>query len=122
MTERALTKTGFAAGTWRGLLTGSPETPQLLVTHLDNEISGVSITATKDAGTWQIEVAIPPEVLGDGVQTLVISDLSTGLTLQTISLIAGDALDEDLRAEIDLLRAELELLKRAFRRHCNEGP
>jgi hypothetical protein len=29
-------------------------------------------------------------------------------------------LDEDIRAEVDLLRAELDLLKRAFRRHCSE--
>jgi hypothetical protein len=29
-------------------------------------------------------------------------------------------MEEDIRAELDLLRAELDLLKRAFRRHCVE--
>jgi hypothetical protein len=29
-------------------------------------------------------------------------------------------LEEDIRAEVSLLRAELDLLKRAFRRHCAE--
>jgi hypothetical protein len=29
-------------------------------------------------------------------------------------------LAEDIRAEMDLLRAELDLLKQAFRRHCVE--
>ena len=33
----------------------------------------------------------------------------------SITLLAGDAMSEDVRAEIDLLRAELDLLKRAFR-------
>ena len=35
-------------------------------------------------------------------------------------LVAGDALAYDLRTEIALLREELDLLKRAFRRHCLE--
>jgi hypothetical protein len=30
------------------------------------------------------------------------------------------AMEDDLRAEVDLLRAELDMLKRAFRRHCVE--
>ncbi len=120
MTELTLTKTEFASGTWQGLLTGSPETPQLSVTHLNDEISGVSVTETKEAGTWLVQVPIPTEIIADGVQTLVISDAATRQTLQRISLIAGDALDDDLRAEIDLIRAELDLLKRAFRRHCSE--
>ena len=34
--------------------------------------------------------------------------------------LAGEALAHDIRAEIDLLRAELDMLKRAFRRHCLE--
>ena len=38
----------------------------------------------------------------------------------TLPLLAGEALDADLRAEIDLLRAELDLLKREFRRLATE--
>lgn len=33
-----------------------------------------------------------------------------------LSLVAGAPLDIDLRVEIDLIRAELDLLKREFRR------
>ncbi len=36
------------------------------------------------------------------------------------TLIAGVAMEDDIRAELDLLRAEIDLLKRAFRRHCVE--
>ena len=40
--------------------------------------------------------------------------------LGSFTLIAGEALGDDLRAEVSLLRAELDMLKRAFRRHCLE--
>jgi hypothetical protein len=40
--------------------------------------------------------------------------------LEKFTLIAGDVLGDDIRAEVDLLRAELDMLKRAFRRHCVE--
>jgi hypothetical protein len=33
---------------------------------------------------------------------------------------AGEVLSDDFRSEVSLLRAELDLLKRAFRRHCLE--
>jgi hypothetical protein len=36
------------------------------------------------------------------------------------AIVTGEPLDDDIRAELDLLRAELEMLKRAFRRHCLE--
>lgn len=49
-------------------------------------------------------------------------DLETtqGQALGDFSIIAGDAAGEDIRAEMALLRAELDMLKRSFRRHCRE--
>lgn len=120
LSEIALTKTEMVSGVWQGVLTGATQMPQLSVTHLNREVPGTTVIEAKEAGTWLVQVPIPAEVIADGVQTLVISDEMTGATLHKISLIAGDPLDEDLRAEIDLLRAELDMLKRAFRRHCNE--
>jgi hypothetical protein len=58
-------------------------------------------------------VRLPPDAIGEGVQTFVLSDTATSERLASFSLVAGDALAHDLRAEIDLL-------KRAFRRHCAE--
>jgi hypothetical protein len=46
---------------------------------------------------------------------------SDGVTLAQFTLVAGQAPDQDLRAELNLLRAELDLLKRAFQRHVREG-
>ena len=44
----------------------------------------------------------------------------TGDTLDSISIITGEVLSDDIRAEMNLLRAELDMLKKAFRRHCIE--
>ena len=62
-------------------------------------------------------VPVPLTAVADGVHTLVVADME-GETLATINLAAGEAMAGDLRAEVDMLRAELDLLKRAFRHHC----
>jgi len=74
----------------------------------------------REAGHWVVRVPVPVSILGDGVQTLLIRDLERNETLHVISLISGEALADDIRAEVDLLREELDMLKRAFRRHCLE--
>ena len=63
---------------------------------------------------------IPAEVIADGVQTFLISDTTTGERIGDFALMSGDALSYDIRAEVTLLREELDMLKRAFRRHCLE--
>ena len=89
--------------------------------HLEVPLKDVRVTAdTAQPGQWAVQVPIPLQVLSDGVQTFVIHDASTGTRLAHFTVIAGAALEDDIRAEIDLLRAELDLLKRAFRRHCVE--
>ena len=64
--------------------------------------------------------ADPRALISDGLQSFVISNPDTGETLESFAILAGDALADDIRAEIGLLRAELDMLKRAFRRHCAE--
>ena len=65
-------------------------------------------------------VQIPQAALSEGVQTFLITDRATGEKLAHFTVITGVAMEDDLRAEVDLLRAELDMLKRAFRRHCLE--
>lgn len=43
-----------------------------------------------------------------------------GTQLGHFTLITGVALGDDIRVEMELLRAELDMLKRAIRRHCVE--
>jgi len=53
-------------------------------------------------------------------ENFIISDGKTGMTLNSFALLFGEVLAEDIRAEMGLLREELDLLKSAFRRHCVE--
>lgn len=123
MSELTLTKTRLFEGVWEGALKSSEASatkPQVDVTYLGEPVPEVSIDPTEEAGLWRLRFQVPKESLSDGVQTVVISDHATEERLETVSFIAGEALAGDLRAEIDLLRAELDMLKRAFRRHCVE--
>ncbi|MEN9408303.1 MAG: hypothetical protein RL216_277 [Pseudomonadota bacterium] len=115
-----LTKTRIRAGVWEGVLSGT-DSPALEVRHLEVEVPGVTITAIPDRpAEWAVRVPIPAEVLGEGVQTFLIRNRDTGETMQHFTVITGVAMEDDLRAEVDLLRSELDMLKRAFRRHCLE--
>ena len=96
------------------------------------DAEGIGLSATLDGrklphelvwiegDLWEMRVPIPPEMIGEGARTAVISDPG-GRRVAHFTLVAGEGADEDLRAELALLRAELELLAQAFRRHCAEG-
>ncbi len=123
MSELTLTKTRLFEGVWEGMLiveSGDTTQPEIEVTHLQEAISGVEVTALKEEAHWAVRVPIPAELIADGVQTFLIRDKRTGVTLDSFALMSGDALSYDIRAEIVLLREELDMLKRAFRRHCLE--
>ncbi|MDG1118282.1 MAG: hypothetical protein P8N72_14345 [Flavimaricola sp.] len=123
MSNLRLTKTQILEGTWEGLLSDGrvgAEPPLLKVLHMGLEVEGVTIGSAQDGLGWHLRVPIPIKALSDGVQTFVVVDEKTGDTLDSFTILAGEALAEDIRAEIDLLRAELDMLKKAFRRHCIE--
>lgn len=120
MAEMTLTKTAIVGGRWHGVLAGADATPDLALVHLERPIDGLEVTERADGTGWDVAVAIPTDLLSDGVQTLMITDRATGEKLASFALMAGEAMADDIRAEIDLLRAELDMLKRAFRRHCLE--
>lgn len=124
MTDVTLTRSRIQAGVWEGILQAEGEAqyfPELDVSHHDDAIDGLILQqAGEDPNTWSVRFPIPVERLSDGVQTFVISDRKTGDRLESFTVISGEPLDDDIRAEIALLRAELDLLKRAFRRHCVE--
>lgn len=116
-----LTKTRIQAGIWEGVLVApdTVETPELRVTHLEQPIRTVAVTPDGErAGYWTVRIAIPPDLISEGVQTFLIKDAKNGETLDHFTIVTGEPLEDDIRAEIDLLRAELDMLKRAFRRHC----
>lgn len=122
MTSLILTKTKMRQGIWEGLLTGAPKDtpPKLDVVHQGTQVPDVTVNALDTGEGFAVCVPIPQEAIADGMQTILISDATSDERLASITLMAGEALGDDLRVEVDLLRAELDMLKRAFRRHCLE--
>ena len=121
MTEAKLTKTRIRAGIWEGVLSGVTAPPKIEVLHLERALTGVTVQPVPGRdGDHAVRIPIPSDLLSDGVQTFVIRDAASGDRLAHFTIITGVALEDDIRSEIDLLRAELDMLKRAFRRHCLE--
>jgi hypothetical protein len=121
MSDLKLTKTRLFEGVWEGFLTSSGQTqPDLEVTHLNDPVLGLELTEDRENGHWVVRVPVPVSALSDGVQTFLIRDKVSGEVLESFSILAGEALGDDIRAEVTLLREELDMLKRAFRRHCVE--
>lgn len=118
MTGPCLTQTRIAKGTWEGLLTGAGAVPRIEALHDGTALPGVEVVALPEGHA--VRVPLPGTILSEGMQVVLLQ--LGGEVLARITLIAGLPPDEDLRAEVSLLRAELDLLKRAFRRHCAETP
>ena len=118
--EITLTPQRLFEGVWTAIITGAKGEPDLSVTHLEKQIHGTSLIKTEQKDQWQLKVPVPAEAICDGVQTFLVTDRKSDEVVGSFSLISGEALGDDIRAEMDLLRAELDMLKRAFRRHCLE--
>ncbi len=121
MSTLTLTKIHLRNGVWHGRIDGpaDPE-PRIEVRHHGQAVPDVALNPTESAGQWDLSVPLPTDALADGVQVFVIFDASNQTRLGDFSLIVGDMADDSLRVEVELLRAELDMLKRAFRRHCRE--
>ena len=122
----SLTGSRLDRGVWHGNISANPpsggQMPDLVMTWRDEELGAPEIAAVgEDGGRWAIRFPLPAECLTDGVQSFTLLDRRSGVKLAAFALIAGEPLAEDLVAEVALLRAELDMLKRAFRAHCAEG-
>lgn len=123
MATLTLTKTRLQAGIWEGVMTWSGSEnmqPELVALHLDQPISGINIKEDPAGNEWKVQIPVPIEAVSDGVHTIAVIDKASGDLLTSFTLIAGEPLSDDIRTETALLRAELDMLKRAFRRHCLE--
>ncbi|WP_010138958.1 hypothetical protein [Oceanicola sp. S124] len=119
--DTTLTKTRLVAGRWEGVLS-VPENapaPQLEVLVQDMRIEDIEVRPLEPAGTWAITVPIPAQAISDGIQVFVIRDRADeNRVLNSFAVLAGEMVGDTLQAEVTLLREELDMLKRAFRRHC----
>ncbi len=120
MQDETLTRVRLLAGRYEGFFAGSPDTGiEALVAGQVIAVAQVMPDPTTP-GRCRVAIDLPATVIGDGVQVITLRSTVSGAALDRITLMAGAALDEDIRADLALLRDELELLKRAFRRHCSE--
>jgi hypothetical protein len=121
MSTIELTKTQMRQGVWQGVITQSGgQEPLIEVSHRNTLVTDFTLTHEEKQDHWVLAIPVPAEMIADGVHTLVIKDKMTGQQIGHETFLAGDVLGDDIRAEMDLLRAELDMLKRAFRRHCRE--
>ncbi|PHQ95915.1 MAG: hypothetical protein COB40_09475 [Marinosulfonomonas sp.] len=123
MSDYNITKTRFFAGVWEGVVAcdSDPELrPQIEVNHLGRPLVAELTTSPNNKDEWDLRIPVDPTLLSDGVQVFLIIDRNTGEKLESFTIITGEPLEDDIRAETELLRAELDMLKRAFRRHCLE--
>lgn len=121
MTDLTLTKTRLIAGVWEGALSGAgDEKPVLRALHLGEPIAEVDVSQGDAPGVWHVRLTVPAKLISDGVQTVIFCD-GDDRVLGSFALLSGEAMSEDIRAEIALLRSELDMLKQSFRRHCNES-
>ncbi|MCQ0971335.1 hypothetical protein MLD63_12970 [Paracoccus sp. TK19116] len=119
-------------GRWGGLLTAKSAPRRVLLIHEGVAVAQADVVAAGD-DLWRVTVALPATVLRDGTQSLLLvadaggPDASADMALpgsevlSRLVLLAGRPLEQDLQAEIALIRAELDLLKREFRRLATEG-
>ena len=119
MSDLELTPLGFRAGHWEGRLTGS-RSGQIQVLQDGDPLPDLEIRA-ESGGHRILSVPIPSERLSEGTTTFVVRDADSGEDIGGFSITVGEADPTDTEAELRLLRAELDLLKQAFRRHIRES-
>ena len=118
-----LTKTRIYNGFYEALYKGKPD---ITAPHFDLQYLGKNIAEGRvdrhpdKPDEWLVRLQIPTDVLSDGLQTFFVMKQGTPDPIDSFAIASGEALDDDLRSEITLLREELDMLKRAFRRHCVE--
>lgn len=111
--------TRLAGGVWEAVLDigGDERTPMVEVIHDGTALPDVTLRPLDgQPGHWAIRVPLPSSIIADGLQVLAVREAGTDEVLGKIAILAGEAEPDDLRSEVEMLRGELDLLKRAFRR------
>lgn len=115
---------GLKGGIWQGVLRGDDRPGRVILTHLGETVAEARVTEDGER-RWRVAVGIPADRISEGVQTFIlIGDGAEGNAppgpgaerLAALNMLAGSVLDQDLQAEIGLLKTEIDLLKREFRR------
>ncbi|MEM6886714.1 MAG: hypothetical protein AAF636_01105 [Pseudomonadota bacterium] len=103
-------------GVWECLLRARLR-PQVAAHLHDKPLEPPQVEPAGSDGLWRLTLTLPKDLLSDGAHTVVLTEGAASDPFGNIAILAGDVLASDLRAEVDLLRAELNMLKRMFRKH-----
>lgn len=112
------------AGVWEAVVETAADAPapSVEVLHDGTLLTDVTLTSQDgQPGKWAVRAPIPATILAEGLQLMILRETGQDGTLARLAIVTGEAPDGDLRTEVEMLRAELDLLKRAFRRHCAES-
>lgn len=122
MDIETLIRVRLQGGRYEGILSCADQGGTAIEAVHDGRVIAAAILIPEDAtrNSWRVTVELPADIIGEGVQIIALRSSATGQVLDRITLMAGAPLEEDIRVELALLRDELEMLKRAFRRHCSE--
>lgn len=103
-------------GIWTALLDLPRSTmPDLEVVHDGKPLAGMTLSAAADEKRgWRLAIPIPAGTLSDGVQIYMVRDVANDTVIGHIPILMGEGLADSLTAEVALLRAELEVVKRAL--------
>lgn len=104
---------GVLAGCWIGALQADSPPARLSVVHR-GQVVAEALLREAGSGAWAVTADLPATVIENGAHSLLL--VAGDDVLASVTLIAGTAAGGDLLAEVAQLRAELDLLKREFRR------
>ncbi|MFK7867795.1 MAG: hypothetical protein AB8B58_01005 [Roseobacter sp.] len=121
MARHTIEHTRLSEGVWHIDLNSDAPRPSLTAYYKNTALQQIEIAPSGTPALWRVKVPLPPEVLSDGVHTVLLcADGQEDTPLSHLTVMAGEIIGDDMRAEVTLLRAELDLLKSAFRRHCRD--
>lgn len=115
---------GLRSGSWQGLLRHEGPVGRIVL-MLDAKVVAYGEVEPTAKGLWHVSVPIDSALLVDGMSVFLLwmDDAEDKAPLRSnaeqigaMPIVAGEPMDQTLQAELALLRAELELLKREFRR------
>lgn len=109
---------GVSAGCWTGALHSPTPPGPLSVTHHGSVVAQATLRQA-GPGIWAVAADLPPSVIDNGAHSLLL--VAGDTVLASLTLIAGTVAGDDLLAEVAQLRAELDLMKREFRRFAADS-
>ena len=120
--EFQLSRIGVSNGVWTAVLslpTAPADPPVIDAVHRGRKLTSVKVSDAGAPGCFRLSFEIPGGILNDGTEAILIVDAGEETVLGAITVGVDCPDTNELVDEVALLRAELDLLKRAFRRHCD---